>query len=280
MIKAAYFARHKQLTRSISNNPRIIKSQLLRKIDKKVDRLPSQGVDPASAYKKGWRLACATMLERYPTITPDIHPFENEYLEGRFLDEQLRSCPMPAEAFLSERDQVDGKKYPTFDDPIANQYVPASRVTEADHKNDIRSLDRALQERLYFVIKSAHSSLYRLPQIMVDDDEVKLITFAERAFKAVTNPVTRPHIHYIAPRPACHLEHVYPVSYQKKYDVYGIRIFFYRAMLVVGEIDGVKNADDFAWARASELNQFLGPEYHAAMKPALLGNGPSIDFEV
>lgn len=267
-------------TRSISNKGKIIESQVLRKMRRKIDRLPSQGPDPANAYKHGWRLASATMLERYPIITPDVHPFQNEYLEGRFLDQQRKSRPMPAEVFLTERDRTEGNKVPSFEDSMAEQYQPGPRITEADNTNDIRSLDRALAERLYFLIKSDRSPHYRFPQIVADEDDVKMVTFAERAFKAVTNSANRPMIHYIAPRPSCHLEHIYPVSYQKKHDVYGIKIFYYRATLLDGKIDDVKNAADFIWARHCELEDFVGDEYFKGIKPALYGVGPSIDYVV
>lgn len=270
-----------QTVRWFCNNPRTIQSKLMRKIKLKVDRLPSQGRDPADAFKHGWRLASATMLERYPVVTPDPHPFEEEYLKGRFLAEQLRSIPISAKMFLTERDRLEGKTEPDFHDVLAEQYVPAPRITDADRNNDVRSLERALPERLYFLIKPERSTVYRFPQAIADDDNVPLWRFAERAFKAVTDPSLRPDIHYIAPRPCCHLEHVYPVSYQQKYDVYGVKIFFYRAVLLIDQtLDSVRNASDFRWARECELEELVGPEYYKAIKPALYGVGPSNNYNV
>lgn len=263
----------------LSKKPNLVMNYVLRKIKTKVDRLPSQGPDPASAYKHGWRLASAAMLERYPIILPELHPFEEEYKIGKFIYEQARSKPMPKEAFLTERDRIEGRTEPSFDDPIADQYVPGPRITEADKTNDIRSLDRALAERLYFVVKSEKSDRYRFPQVMVDDNEVSMVDFAKRALRAVTIPESRPKIHFIAPRPACHLEHIFPVAYQQKYDVYGVKIFFYRAILLKGSIDDVRNAKDYAWAKDSELREMLGEEYFNAIQPALLGVGPSNDYD-
>lgn len=264
----------------LSKKANIVRRNVLHKIKKAVDRLPSQGPDPASSYKHGWRLASAAMVERYPIILPEMHPFEEEYNTGRFLYEQSRSKPMPKEAFLTERDRIEGRTEPSFNDPVAAQYVPGPRITEADKANDIRSLDRALAERLYFVVKSEKSDQYRFPQVMADKEEVSMIDFAERAVRAVTIPDSRPKIHFIAPRPACHLEHVFPVSYQQKYDVYGVKIFFYRAILLKGSIDSVRNAKDYAWARESELREMFGEEYFRAVQPALLGVGPSNDYDV
>lgn len=279
MLRVAHLLRA-QPVRWISKNPRVLESQVMRKIKKKIDRLPSQGKDPASAFKHGWRYASATMLERYPVVIPECHPFEEEYLKGRFLADQRRSKPIPPELFLSERDIIEGKTEPTFEDPLADQYIPAPRVTEADRTNDTKSLERALPERLYFLIKSERATHYRFPQTIADDDEVRLWTFAERAFKTVTHAASRQSVHYIAPRPCCHLEHVYPVNYQTKYNVYGIKIFFYRAVLLFDQKISVKNNTDYVWARACELEQFVGTEYYNGIKPALYGVGPSNNYDV
>lgn len=271
----------RSLSTHLSQKGAIVEHHVRRKIRKGVDRFPSQGADPAAAYRHGWRLASAVMLERYPIVLPEMHPFDAEYVQGRFLDQQLHSRPMPMEAFLTDKDRVEGRTEPNLADPVADQYVPASRVTEADHQNDTRSLDRALAERLYFVTRGAgQSARFRFPQMMVDDDAVTMVKFADRALRAVTKAEKRPRVHFIAPRPASHLEHVFPLAYQQKHDVYGVKIFFYRAMLVKGEISEVRNADDFAWARESELREMVGDEYYKAIEPALLGVGPRIEYEV
>lgn len=274
-------ALRRSLSTQVSQNPGIVEHYVRRKIRKQVDRLPCQGADPADSYKHGWRLASAVMLERYPIVMPEMHPFEADYVRGRFLDQQLHAKPMPIEAFLTDKDRVEGRTEPNLDDPVADQYEPASCVTDADHTNDTRSLDRALAERLYLVTRAAgRSPRFRFPQMVVDDAAVPMVTFAERALRAVTKVDKRPRVHFVAPRPACHLEHVFPIAYQQKHDVYGVKIFFYRAILIKGGIDEVRNAEDFAWARESELHQFVGDEYFNAIKPALLGVGPRIQYEV
>lgn len=249
-----------------------------------MDRLPFEGPDPSAAYKHGWRLAAATILERYPVIIPDRHPFENEYLTQRFLAEQRVSLPAPAAMFLSDRDIAEGRSEPDFSDGVSDAFVPAPRVTEADKKNDTRSLKRALAERLYFVVKHTDGAPYRFPQTLVrdpgEDEDTSLVKMAERAFRAVTLAQHRPPVYYISHRPACHLEHIYPLAYQQKHEVYGVKIFFYRAVLLKGEIPEVRNAVDYRWARDCELEEMIGSGYYEAIKPMLFGVGPSIDFKV
>lgn len=268
------------MSTQLSKKANIVRHHVMRKIKKGVDRLPSQGPDPASSYKHGWRLASAAMLERYPIVIPDMHPFDQEYSIGKFLYQQKHARPVPKEAFLSERDRIEGRTEPSFVDPVGDQYEPGPRITEADKTNDVRSLDRALAERLYFVVQSGKSERYVFPQIMADDDNVQMVAFAERALKAVTPPESRPKVHFIAPKPASYLEHVFPVEYQKSHQVYGVKIFFYRAILLRGSIETVRNAKDYAWARDVELRDMLGEEYFRAIEPALLGVGPKNNYDV
>lgn len=263
--------------RCISNNPWIIKRSVLRKVKHGIDRLPSQGPDPAASFKESWRLASAAVVERYPVITPDVDPFESEYLTGRFLEMQRRARPISPSLFLTEKDVIQGRTEPDLSDPYADMYQPAPRKTEADAKNDTKSLERALDERLYFLIKRTDKSAnFQFPQALAADRDTILQKYAEQAWKGATLPGKRPEVHFISHSPACHLEHVYPLRYQQKHDVYGIKIFFYRAMLMSGELDGIRNGVDYVWARGSELGEFLGEEVHEAVKPILFGVGPTV----
>lgn len=265
-------------TRSISNKHNIVRRNVLRKVKQGIDRLPSQGPDPASSFKHGWRLASAAVIERYPLITPELDPFEAEYLTARFVAQQKNARAVPRAVFLTERDVLEGRTEPDLDDyPFAQIYTPAPRQTEADAKNDVRSLERALDERLYLLVKRTERSEYfQFPQTLVVDDEVTMRAYAEMAFRGVTVGASRPEVHFVSHSPACHLEHVYPVRYQQKYDVYGVKVFFYRAMLIEGEVGEVRNAVDFMWAREGELEQALGQEVYRAVKPMLLGVGPTV----
>lgn len=265
-------------TRSISNKYNIVRSNVLRKVKQGIDRLPSQGRDPACSFKHGWRLASAAVIERYPVITPELDPFEAEYLQERFLAQQKNARAIPASMFLTEKDMLEGLKEPDLDkDPYEEVYTPAPRRTEADERNDVRSLERALDERLYLVVRrTERSELFQFPQTLAADDGVTMRGYAEMAYRGVTVGTSRAKVHFVSQSPACHLEHVYPVRYQQKHDVYGVKVFFYRAMLLEGEVTEVRNAVDFMWAKEGELEEALGEEVYRAVKPMLLGVGPTV----
>lgn len=264
-------------TRGISSDPAIVRRNVMRKIKRGIDRLPSQGPDPAASFKQGWRIATAAVVERYPVVTPEADPFEAEYITGRFLEMQRRARPISPSMFLTEKDEAEGRLEPDMSDPHADMYVPAPRRTEADNVNDTRSLERALDERVYFLIKRNEKAQYfQFPQTLATDRDTVLHNYAEQAWKGVTLPGKRPEVHFISNSPACHLEHVYPVQYQQKHDVYGVKVFYYRAMVLSGELDGIRNGVDYVWAREKELPELLGEEVHQAVKPVLFGVGPTV----
>lgn len=154
-------------------------------------------------------------------------------------------------------------------------YTPGPRVTEADKKNDVRSLNRALDKRLYLVVRRTDKSPHmQFPQTLATDSATPMGQYAQQALRAVVPTNNQLSAHFMGPMPACHLEHVYPPRYQEKHDVYGVKIFFYRAQLISGEISELRNGVDFSWATEDELPDLFSAEYHAAIKPILFGVGP------
>lgn len=160
------------------------------------------------------------------------------------------------------------------DEATAAMYEPGPIRTQADERNDTKSLDRALRERLYFVTKrTAKSSKFAFPQTLVTSESVSMREYAELALEASFPPgehTLRPH--FFSNMPAAHLEHVYGDEYQTKTGFYGLKMFFYRAQLIGGDMGRVSVAD-YAWARESELPQLLSEETFRAVDPILFGVG-------
>ena len=97
--------------RYIAQKPAITRRNVMKKMKRGIDRLPSEGPDPASKFKNGWQLAAAAVLERFPVVIPEPDPFEAEYLKGRFLDQQKRGRQAPPQWFLSEKDILMGTQW-------------------------------------------------------------------------------------------------------------------------------------------------------------------------
>lgn len=176
-------------------------------------------------------------------------------------------------------------------------YNPAPIYTEADRTNNQRSLNRALRERLYFLVKrSPKATFYQFPQSILpiesDDQQqgprITLRVHAERAFRAVL-PIVGPDDpevpvpYFVSNAPACHLAHKYSDAFQEKTGYYGVKIFYYRAEYLRGHLDDTKplpSGADFVWARESELPELLSAETFEAVKPILVSVTPrNVEFK-
>lgn len=97
--RMAMYIDARSISSGMSKKPAIVRREVLRKMKRGVDRLPYQGPDPAisPSTPNGWRIAVAAVLERYPVVIPEVHPFEAKYLEGRFKWQQSVARPLPEE---------------------------------------------------------------------------------------------------------------------------------------------------------------------------------------
>ena len=175
-------------------------------------------------------------------------------------------------------------------------FEPAPRITEADLADDRRSLRRKLDQRLYLIVQrqlGGGRSIWQFPQRNVEATAgdgtaaasspstegdasapglVPFRHFAERALDSVLEIETEDtgddddpfEAHFLGNAPLAHFKHVYSEAFQKQHRVQGIKIFFYRAVLIFGSIRGVRKpaADDYAWVTANELEQYLAPDYY------------------
>lgn len=172
------------------------------------------------------------------------------------------------------------------EDALGDMYTPAPIVTEADKVNDMRSQDRALRERLYFVVKRSSSSAhYQFPQTLVTSPNTKMREYAELSLQSTFKPPCPLTFHFFSNSPALHLAHIYSVSMREKTGCYGVKVFFYRAALLSGAVTPAQenspvlnSVADFLWARDSELPELLNSETYEAVKPLLFGLIPEVDF--
>lgn len=266
---------HYVARRNLSSQYNIVRRNVLRKMNGNVDRLESQGVDPASHFKNGWRYVSCALIERYPVLTPTLSDIENKFLEKKFVSHQDICKGMTKEYFLSERDELQGLVEPIFTDVYADMYKGGDRNGSDEINNDRKSLKRRLDERLYFVVKKNwKSSLWTLPQMLVDEKNlnVHMRSWAERGWKGVIGK-EKCDVGFLSWSPSCHLEHVYGVKQQAKHDVYGVKMFFYRGVVLNGDVKSVRNAVDWMWVAQDELEEAIGSEVYEGISGALLGNG-------
>jgi large subunit ribosomal protein L46 len=166
-------------------------------------------------------------------------------------------------------------------------YEPAPIITEADKTNNMRSLNRALRERLYLVIRrTPTASHYQFPQTLTPSPEVSMRAYAELALRSAVPARSDDPLktYFISNSPATHVAHVYGAEYQRSTGFYGVKVFFYRAQFLSGSLPeqpaALPGGADFAWARDEELAQLLSPETHRAIEPILFGVGDKVDVDV
>ncbi|KAL2435398.1 Large ribosomal subunit protein mL46 [Exophiala dermatitidis] len=263
-------------------------------------------------YKRGtpafeqWR---TKRRERGGAATRDIGKY-NAYSEEAWNDEVLvgddtANPSKIVEQLIAEEGRADeftGKGDPKF--------AGLKRRTEADEKNDQRSLERSLSRTLYLLVKNKkvpgqkqeESALWKFPSgVLVGHEGLKeaaqRILFSSLGENMNTFFVgNHPVGHYIAkfssPRPGA----LPPMTTQKakasgdtvlkqdvaqqpeKYEglVEGEKTFFMKARIMAGQPDLTANADqekdfeDFMWLSKEEIERVVHPDYWVRVRNMLV----------
>ncbi|PYH96974.1 CAF1 family ribonuclease [Aspergillus ellipticus CBS 707.79] len=147
---------------------------------------------------------------------------------------------------------------------------PYSRVTEADSKGDLKSLNRALQRTLYLLVQSKEG-YWKFPSSPVEVDE----TLRQAAERTLAQSVgVNMNTWMVGYHPVGH--HVYNVRNQNKLKSEtasaGDKTFFMKTRIMAGQADleaNVQNLTDFKWLSREEIAKFVRPHYYASIKNML-----------
>ena len=213
----------------------------------------------ASDMKLGWRTIAASVLHRYPTVTPDSPEWEQDMLNLQDeIEAQKRDHFMSQ--VMSTESQLIPDSNPSYDEILATlPFEPAPRVTKADHDNDRHSLDRKLPESLFLVVKRNRSNnSWQFPQGKLLDTEDNLRSAAERVLDRAVGKTKR---YFISNAPIGHFCYAYPPEMQQQRKQFGAKVFFYRAQLITGSVKlETRLYTDYAWVARSELAEYLDKE--------------------
>ena len=154
-----------------------------------------------------------------------------------FADDKIEKIEFEAQISLENQQQ----KVDTFN--------PLPRTTEADRKNDTRSLDRKLYSKLFLVIK--RKGKWGFPNIKIQQKE-GLLQCAERAASTIFHPEKREgDLYFISSAPCGY----------RAGD--GAKEFFLRAQLINGGFskeECPQPIEDYQWLTADEVGELLyGP---------------------
>ncbi|XP_972780.2 large ribosomal subunit protein mL46 [Tribolium castaneum] len=244
--------------------------------------LHSRQLSTSAVVREKWDLVTAVCLERKPVITKPLTKIEEDYKTMQSRIEFERSLKSDHE-IRHEKEQkqleqlkkgvdIDVHLKDTAQDLVdvgAEEFAKfkfANRVTEADSRNDLKSLNRKLDKHLVLVTKQkvGKDNLYLLPQALRQDGET-LRQAAERILKDTCGSNLKAMIYGNAP--SAFYKYKYPCTARKD-DVVGAKIFIYFARYDKGQLEGKQV--DYKWLDREELGKSLPSEYARSVAQMLI----------
>ncbi|KAJ5800331.1 uncharacterized protein N7518_002399 [Penicillium psychrosexuale] len=146
---------------------------------------------------------------------------------------------------------------------------PYPRITEADKKNDQKSLDRLLSRTLYLLVQSKEGH-WKFPSSPVESGETLRLaaerTLAQSAGINMNTWMVGFHPvgwHSFNPRRSKKADEI---------EVPGSKIFFLKSRMMAGQADlsvNTQGLKDFKWLAKEELPQYLNTQYYSNIKNML-----------
>ncbi|KAL4807539.1 ribonuclease H-like domain-containing protein [Aspergillus unguis] len=207
------------------------------------------------------------------TAARDIGKY-NAYSKEAWNDELLVGAQEPepshiVEALVSDAESTANN---TSQDTSKTEEIPRPhpRVTEADKKGDMKSLDRALQRTLYLLVQSKEG-YWKLPSSPVAGDETLRLA-AERTLEQSAG--IHMNTFMVGYHPVGH--YVYnarkPKTNESGVTIAGEKTFFMKGRIMAGQADlsaNQQNLQDFKWLAKEEIAKYVLPPYYASIKNML-----------
>lgn len=243
---------------------------------------------------KNNRILASVILSRTPQITRDATPFEQAYFDYREKLERQEATGTPTEFYfkkgsvaerrwkheeqarqeamkdtsssLTEAVQESQVTWEKANEGLAvvTKVDKLDRSTEADKANDTKSLDRALKQTLYLVVKKSGDEInpWQFPQGPVDSNEY-LHEAAERTLKQECG--VDMDTWFVGRQPIG----LYKQAATKGKEDSGVKTFFMKARMYAGQVKPSKDIVDFAWLTKDELSTTLSADYYKSVKNSL-----------
>uniref|UniRef100_A0A182Q6Y9 Large ribosomal subunit protein mL46 n=1 Tax=Anopheles farauti TaxID=69004 RepID=A0A182Q6Y9_9DIPT len=232
-----------------------------------------------------WDLFAGVLVERLPIVTKTLEPLEAKYKE--MLDQtelekslksnhELRKETEKRQQELLKAGKIDldsealKQTAQDLEDAYNEEYArfkPAPRVTEADRKNDVRSLDRKLEQTLVLLVeqKLGNKSHYLLPQGQHRKGESMRQT-AERTLQEFCGDSLQATFYGNAP--VGFYKYKYPA--EARTEAVGAKVFFFRSVLKQDSCSIANSKLKYQWLSQEELQQQLHQSYYQSVSQFLL----------
>ncbi|KAI5063624.1 hypothetical protein GOP47_0022171 [Adiantum capillus-veneris] len=214
----------------------------------------------------GEKVIACVALERLPLIVPPPAPevvaFRN--FSAEWNDQYRRHYP---EVFIDALSSSNQREK----DAAELVFEPAPRITEADKVNDRKSLQRALDRRLFLIVQgyplgySKEKLIWHFPERLYKNEET-LRLCAESVL--IPTAAKEEDVYYVGNAPCGHfietlsdLKTKTPVTYKR---------FFFRSQLLGNVRYKAWNYKDYAWVTKEELLEYFEVDLSAYMKQMLV----------
>lgn len=227
-------------------------------------RLMSRRYFPKPHPPGKWRIVGATILERPSLVLADPEPWEAPFVDWSNARQAQEKKIRGAEFNLSET--VVGQYFQRVDRRV-KELDPTPRETEADRRNNVKSLRRALPHRLFLIVKKDRAdNAWQFPQGEWQEGQTIRQT-AELSLKEIIGDKLQTW--YISNAPSVHVEYYSTPEYKEQTGYDGTKVFFMRAYQMGGPLKLPAGITDFAWLKHDELESRLSSNTWERMKQAL-----------
>ncbi|XP_060064896.1 large ribosomal subunit protein mL46-like [Ylistrum balloti] len=240
-----------------------------------------------------WILASAVCLERYPIIVPPLTEKEERFNinlkkielersilcdhELKHLDDLLKKKQTEESDTSHHVEKVGGTADMTEEGKLtavdmedawereALNFSEGSRETVADQENDLQSLNRKLDKKLYLVVKQRLGEVehWILPQGDHVENESMRET-AERALGKLCGDSVQSK--FMGNAPCGFYRNIFSKTIKEKLCANGQKVFFFRAEYSQGDITVSDHVSDYKWLTIEEMAEYLQPDYYKKCK--------------
>ncbi|XP_042006185.1 39S ribosomal protein L46, mitochondrial-like [Salvia splendens] len=196
----------------------------------------------------GEKIIASVLFERLPVVIPKIDPVVYAFHEFSFRWQQQYRKEYPGSFLQKSNARGQGDHH--------IEYTPAPRITEADKTNDKKSLQRALDRRLYLLLygssfDSNGTPVWHFPE-KVYDSEPTLRKCAESALESVVGDLSKTY--FVGNAPMGHT--VVQPAENDKVDAPSKRFFFKSQLIATSKIN-VEKCEDYLWVTKDELLEYF-----------------------
>ena len=205
-----------------------------------------------------WKIDVAVILQRYNILLPDKEKWEIDFNELHDYLEEVREPDYPKELIADEKGPVTEsteERDKAYMRMFPKGYVhPPSRVTEADSKGNVGTIDRQLTKNVFLFVKEGDSTHWHLPTVSLEDGETLLVA-GRRAMAERVGP----NLDYWCPSHApmaVDMVKIPSEEERKKSGFFGTKTFFMKFVHYSGDLSELAlPLKEFAWLTKDEIKE-------------------------